>query len=400
LNLKETVITAEWQNEPGPIDNTQAKTPCFAPYHFDPNAQTEDSKVIFDRLLKERDIAVWLAREKSGKSTLLLQLCMCAAAGRAFLNFPLVASHPLKVVIIDYESDDGVVKKRYESILKDLAFSATERDLVQHNLTILLVRKIRAAGEQFPPLPVPNATKTTEQSKSVKFWNHLPTDYPADMYCIDPLRLAHIGDENDSKISGLMESLQTIFRGKTVVIPHHLKKHETGTAKDVKALTKDMRDWSERGRGSTAIKAHADVIICMAREVDSNEDAVYWGAFGRDMEDIAPMKLEAVTAESFALKVAGGFLPGEMQEHWDLIREHFKAKQTFTQAELVQALHGAGVSRATAYRRFNAFQNRGLIVAAATVGTYGFGRSVRQQQEDSNNQQDNCLTEDETVVNL
>jgi hypothetical protein len=385
-------------SNPGPITNAEAKPPCFAPYHFDPNTETEEAKTIFDRLLKERDIAVWLAREKSGKSTLLLQLCMCAAAGRAFLNFRFVASSPLKVVIIDYESTDGVLKKRYQSILTDLAFSATERELVERNLTILLVRKIRAAGQEFPPLPVGTAT-ALEQSRSKRFWTKLPTDYPADVYCIDPLRSAHVGDENDSKISALMESLQTIFLGKTVIMPHHLKKRDARSAKDVKAIQADMRDWSDRGRGSAAIKAHADVIICQAREVDSDEDAVYWGAFGRDMEDIAPMKLEAVTAESFALQVARELLPDELAEHWEVIGRRFKPQQTFTQAEFANALMKAGVSKATAYRRFNTFQNRGLIIATATAGTFGFARSVRQNEEESNNQEDSSLTSDETAVN-
>jgi hypothetical protein len=365
------------------------KPPRFAPFHFDPAAQVEEVEMIYDRLLKKRDIVVWLAREKSGKSTLLLQLAMCAAAGKAFLHFRFLGPHPLRVVIIDYESTDSVLQKRYQSILNDLCFSEQEQELVKQNLKILLVRKIRAAGEKFPPLPIPGSTHITSASQqSDKFWKQFPEDYPADIYCIDPLRSAHVGDENDSKIFGLMESLQTIFHGKNVIVPHHLKKRGSQEPKDVRAITRDMRDWSDRGRGSAAIKAHADVIICQAREVDSasDEDAVYWGAFGRDMEDINPMKLVAVGPESFAFKVEGGLLPDGLAEHWDIVVEHLHGQRTFTQAQFVSALTKAEVSRATAYRRFNTFQNRGLIVATATEGTFGFARTVRLEQQNNNNE--------------
>jgi hypothetical protein len=369
-----------------PCPQTQSavivEKPRFEPFQFDPAAQVEEVEVIFDRLLKRRDIAVWLAREKSGKSTLLLQLAVCAAAGKSFLSFRFVVPYPLRVVIIDYESTNSVLQKRYQSMLNDLQFSEQEKELVKQNLKILLVRKIRAAGEKFPPLPVPDGPKTLENSTSEKFWKRFPEEYPADIYCIDPLRSAHVGDENDSKISKLMESLQTIFKGQTVIVPHHLKKRGQREQKDVKAITTDMRDFSDRGRGSAAIKAHADVIICQAREVDSksDEDAVYWGAFGRDMEDISAMKLVAVAPESFAVKVADGSLPEGLSEHWLIVTETFQGRDTFTQPQFVNALGHGGVSRATAYRRFNTFQNRGLIVATAKEGTFGFAGTVRQEQ--------------------
>jgi hypothetical protein len=244
------------------------------------------------------------------------------------------------------------------------------------------VRKIRGAGKKFQPLPIPNAPKNVDNTASEAFWRKFPDDYPADIYCIDPLRSAHALDENDSKISALMESLQTIFRRSSVIVPHHLKKRDTCSAKDVKAIVDDMRDFSDRGRGSAAIKAHADVIICQAREVDGkkDEEAVYWGAFGRDMEDIAAMKLVAVREGSFAFKVADGALPDGLSDHWNIVVETLQGRDTFTQAQFVNSLTLAGVSRATAYRRFNTFQNRGLIISTTMEGLYGFTKTVRQEQ--------------------
>jgi hypothetical protein len=91
-------------------------------------------------------------------------------------------------------------------------------------------------------------------------------------------------------------------------------------------------------------------------------------------------------------------LTDDLAEHWDIVREHFQPQQTFTKAQFVQVLTKADVSRPTAYRRFNRFQDFGLIIPTGTAGTYGFRGIVRHKEEVINNKEDNSLTSDETAV--
>lgn len=84
-------------------------------------------------------MAVWLGREKSRKSSVLLQFAFSAALGRPFFDIPFRHSRPLKVTIFDYESKESSMKERWDRLAAAMDLNAEERQLVRQNLTIVCV---------------------------------------------------------------------------------------------------------------------------------------------------------------------------------------------------------------------------------------------------------------------
>ena len=60
-----------------------------------------------------------------------------------------------------------------------------------------------------------------------------------------------------------------------------------------------MRFWSDDARGSGAIKAHSDVIVCQERVIEEQEERLYLGAFLKDGPDVEPIPLAETGAQSF-----------------------------------------------------------------------------------------------------
>ena len=94
----------------------------------------------------------------------------------------------------------------------------------------------------------------------------------------------------------LLAELRRVFRDSAVVVAHHMRKaHDNETT-----LAEDMRAFSDDARGSSAIKAHADVIILQERTMDERgEEIVHLGAFLKDGPDIEPLTLMESDQESF-----------------------------------------------------------------------------------------------------
>jgi hypothetical protein len=94
-------------------------------------------------------------------------------------------------------------------------------------------------------------------------------------------------------------------------------------------------------------------------------------------------------------------MPDGLAEDFDKVQSYFKChgQTEFTKADFVRVLTNASVPRATAYRRFPAIQNLGVIAPGTAPGTFVFVDPVRQQQEDIKNEIDECLNSSETAVN-
>ena len=68
---------------------------------FCPDKEPPPEQYIFTGFLYKGVLVTWIGREKHRKTNLLLQLAICAAAGRAFLSFPFAPAEPLRVVFVD-----------------------------------------------------------------------------------------------------------------------------------------------------------------------------------------------------------------------------------------------------------------------------------------------------------
>jgi hypothetical protein len=81
----------------------------------------------------------------------------------------------------------------------------------------------------------------------------------------------------------------------------------------------DMRLFSDGGRGSGAIKGYCDVIISQEWSKGGDEEIVHWGAFGKNIPDLAPRAL-VQTAEN-----SGCWVPMEADGLSQTVRESLKA---------------------------------------------------------------------------
>jgi hypothetical protein len=320
-------------------------------YVFDPEATLTTERTLLEGVLAEGELALWIGREKHRKSSTVLLFAVCMATGRPFLAFTVPAA--LRVVILDYESKPGSIKRRYAAICNALALTSEERLTLRQNLHIVELRRYVADGNSLPRFPSRNG-RTDERA----FWEKVVSDYPAEVYVIDPMRCLHAEDENDSSIEALFSVIRSVFKKAAVVIVHHMTKR--GTSKDAVSLKDDMRAWSDGARGSGAIKAHADVIICQERVTDDGgAEVVYWGAFLKDAADIEPLALEESDPDSFVWRIKLA-VPDHLNASLDALRKNttpFKNK-----AEAASKIASeTGVSAATAYRHINDLMRRQLV---------------------------------------
>ena len=324
---------------------------------FDPDAPVTADAPVFKGLLNAGDLAVWLGREKHRKTNVILQAAISAALGRPFLCFSLPT--PIQVVIIDYETKAESLKRRYDSICDALNLNPEERKLLKRNLQIILVREMIREGVPVPRFPI------KPEGDDYEWWRRLVADNPAQLYVIDPMRSLHAQDENDSNIEALLSAIRAMFGKAAVIVAHHLRKR-SNNGKDA-SLTEDMRGWSDQARGSGAIKAHADVIICQERRTDWEcNESVYLGAFSKDAADAEPLKLAETDHESFLWRIEVD-VPTHLNGSWNALRASGRVDFP-VKADVLKIIQSAGASRPTAYRHLAEMQNRGLIVAQDSGG--------------------------------
>jgi RecA-family ATPase len=322
----------------------------YRDFLFDPGAEPEPEQTIYDRLMAAGDLVLWLGREKHRKTTLLLQMAICTATGRDFLNFHYAAGEPVKVLFIDYESKTLSLKKRYDAVVKALGLNDEEEKLLQKNLEIVEVRRIRSQGKHFPRFPV----KPGESPDSDTFWRTLASGKHR-IVILDPMRCVHAQDENDSNIESLLSRLREVFANAGIIISHHMRKRGEKDAD----LLRDMRAWSDCARGSGAIKAHSDVIVSQEQRFEAGAEVVYLGAFMKDGPDIEPLALEETDAESFTWKLTLK-LPDNLRAAFNDLR---KAGGKFSsKSNAAEALTQAGLKRSTAFNRVNALKDQGALV--------------------------------------
>jgi hypothetical protein len=328
----------------------------LASYRFDTDAVIEDDQVIYDGLLSLGDIAVWIGREKARKSNFLLVLAICAAVGRDFLSFKFMAKAAMRIVIIDFESKNRSLKRRYDSIADAMKLTAEERALLKQNLNVIEVRRIRKSGVKFPKFPY------KPDPEGLKFWDALVMANSADLYIIDPFRSLHGGDENDSMIESMLTELQRVFRGATLIVAHHMRK-AGDNARNLR-LADDMRAWSDGVRGSSAIKASADVIVCQEWMPNANGDeVVHLGAFLKDGADIEPFPLIESDHNSFFWERTQN-IPAHLTRSVTALGTGTWANKTAAAAEILKK---AGIGRATAFRHVEAMI-RAKILTELTGG--------------------------------
>jgi hypothetical protein len=329
-------------------------------YLFDPDAAVPPDETFYKGLLSRGDLTIWIGEEKHRKSNFILQLAICASIGREFLGFKFEFPQPLRVVLVDYETKTGSLKKRRDGIIKALNLTEAEATLLRANFKVIEIKRILKSGHVFPKFPHTTRTQANQSGNSddIEFWQKLVSLYPADVYSIDPMRSMHSGDENDSRIEALLSEMRRVFRNATVIAAHHMRKSGDDSTR---SLLKDMRAWSDGARGSSAFKAHADVILCQERTTDEHgNEVVYLGAFLKDGADIEPFPSMETDHESY-------FFQPTMNVR-ESLRPSFDALKTgggkfVDKATAVQRIKAATkAARTTAYRHVDDLIRAGLVI--------------------------------------
>lgn len=328
---------------------------------FDPDSPVPAERLIYEGFLSEGDLGIWIGTEKHRKTTLVLQLAMSAALGRDFLGLRFAVKGPLRIVIIDYESKAGSLKRRWDAISAAMGLGVSDRQQLKNNLHIIPVREVIRAGVGFPRFPAANPRKdeVPRNTAAGAFWKALVEENPADLYIVDPLRCLHSGDENDSMIESLLASVRSYFGGSAVIITHHMRKSGGSNSSSV-TLHGNMREWSDGCRGSGAIKAHADCIICQERRMDEDTGAeiIDWGVFAKDIPDIEPMALVETDAETF-FWVPSREIPVRLRDSFDVLKT---AGGKFTdKAHAIDLIKKAGISKSAAYRHIGEMLRIGIL---------------------------------------
>jgi hypothetical protein len=206
----------------------------------------------------------------------------------------------------------------------------------------------------------PEGAKAKELSEAEAEWQSFLQETAADIYIMDPMRCMHAQAENDSAIEALLTRIHKVFGNATVLISHHLRKRDRGVSPNLRA---DMRVWADEARGSSAITAHADVIICQERVVEEGIEMLHWGAYLRDCADIEPMALRESGPQNFLWQVAPD-IPPELAQCLDALRAAGSTFQSRTDAARV-LMNTVDTGRSTAFSRLSDLLNRGLLVEAS-----------------------------------
>ncbi len=324
-------------------------------YIFKLDADPPAEEPIYEGWLSAGDLAVWVGKEKHRKTNLVLQCAICMALGRNFLNLRYAAPQPLRVVMVDFESKHAMLKRRYEAICGAMGLTQEDREQLDENLKIVMVRSIYREGGEFPRFPV--RVKSPEEKAASEFWRRFADQYRAEVYIFDPMRSMHGEEENDSKIEQLLSSLRKLFSKATIIIPHHMSKSDP---RFTQKLTEDMRGWSDRARGSGAIKAHCDVIVCQELTVGKGSEVVHWGSFQRSEADTEPIPLMESDYESFYFEVSVE-LPDHLRSSYKTLRKAGGPFPNKTAAANVLQTE-ANARRATAFSHIGELAHRGLLI--------------------------------------
>lgn len=330
---------------------------------FDPNNIPEPEKPILHKFIYKGDLVVWIGREKHRKSNLALQAAICIALGRPFLNFAHGTGRPVRVVYVDYESKCASLQRRYDGICAALGLTEADRAVLSEHLKIILVRELHKHGLRMLRFPVKLESK--EDKAAGILWKQIALDYPADVYVFDPMRCLHAQDENDSNIERLLSRLREVFRNAAIIIPHHMTK-ASATTKEPNSdnglslsTPGSLRAFANGGRGSSAINAHADCILCQERRLERDVETVYLGAYMKDSADVEPIALVESDHESF-FWVSSANVPEHLRQSFESLRGTKRAFKN--EADAVSVLIGAKVPRSTAYRHVKELRDGGFLV--------------------------------------
>ncbi len=202
---------------------------------------------IINGLLFADETVLCIARQKEGKSTLMLQLCLDVAAGADFLGrYPCAKK---SVMYVDYENRPYRIQERAKDILGN---AEAPPEVYFYALNHLSDRDV--------------GLRKDEEYKQLEA---LVIDKKPGLLVIDPLRYAVGGELDEVTSMSIIESVAQLKQkspNMAVILVHHTRK-SSGDGSPAK-LKADPRSWVDRIYGSQALLAHVEAIWGLERDDD------------------------------------------------------------------------------------------------------------------------------------
>jgi hypothetical protein len=201
---------------------------------------------LINGLLFSDETVLFIARQKEGKSMLMLQLCLDVAAGKPFLGRYQCSKQ--KVFYIDYENRPYRLQQRVLGLLNG---EQPPDDLCFYALNNLSDRDLSLGLDD-------NFDRLYSQVQELK----------PGLLVIDPLRYASDGELDEKHSLEIVERVAQLKRDNpamAVVLVHHLRKSGDSTSARLKL---DPRSWVDKVYGSQALLAHVEAIWGMEKDDD------------------------------------------------------------------------------------------------------------------------------------
>lgn len=219
---------------------------------------------LFHDLIPRGVVAGLAAAGGTGKSFLVLQLCLSLATGKRLLG-SFNPAKPMKVMCFLGEDPDEITHARFKDMVCKYRFSEAEKELLDKNLKL------------YPHRSEPLVAVTQDGVEPTEFYEDfrwMVDEFKPDLLVLDPKSRWAILDENNNdqatRFVSLLEDLVKPFNG-SVLVTHHVSKMKKG-------------DLDASGvRGASAFVDAARVFFSMAKVKDKDVRDLPDGRYARVM---------------------------------------------------------------------------------------------------------------------
>jgi hypothetical protein len=233
--------------------NTETEKLSLSWREFSAIEFTETEKILFE--LGRGEVGVLIAATNIGKTTLALNLAISLAAGDIFPPIVTENTEPKRVIVIDGETTSSRLQWNIQRMLASLA--EDKQQLVKENLFII----------NEPLLDAPFQLSTGKHMEALI--EEMRSLQP-DLIIVDTLSaLFSLNSENDNAevTKRVMRPLDLLAKetNSAVLVLHHVGKQSEESLVAVRAY---------RGRGASAIGAHARLVLLLQRDSRDKECVV------------------------------------------------------------------------------------------------------------------------------
>jgi len=209
-----------------------------------------EPKEILSFHIGKKDIAIIQAATNAGKTTLLRNVGLCMAAGRAFLPF-YEGGRPIRIAYFDFESDAQDVQRDLAEMFE--IFTPLEKDVIKKNL--IVIPKGLMGGELF------------QFNTHEKWANSLIQQNGVEFIFVDNVSAAYDLNDENSNAEVTKKVIKPLLKMASKGDCAFLFAHHYGKGKQTEIEAAGVH----AGRGASALQALSRTVINMFGDVSKGE---------------------------------------------------------------------------------------------------------------------------------